>query len=129
VPRWATLFVVLALIAALAVAALLAIGSRPRLPAPFGPAKNGLVAFDDGGQLYVAKADGSASLRPVASPGQFPTWSHDGTKLAFLRSSTRSAPFSLWVVNTDGSSLTNLTKDLLINPPGDPTNVAWSPDG
>src|SRR6185503_3879196 len=36
----------------LAAAVTLYVGSRPRLPAPFGPAANGLVAYAEGGEIW-----------------------------------------------------------------------------
>ncbi len=66
------------------------------------------------------------SLGPRA---KFALWSHDGSKLAFLRAPNNVPPFSLWVVNADGSGLVNLTGDMPIDPPGDPTTVSWAPDG
>ena len=50
----AWLLVVLALIVALGVAAL-AVGSRPRLPAPFGPARNGAIVYGStDGDIYAS---------------------------------------------------------------------------
>ena len=53
VPRVAPIVVALGLLLALLAAALLLSG-RPRLPAPFGPAANGLIAYMSGPQIVVA---------------------------------------------------------------------------
>jgi dipeptidyl aminopeptidase/acylaminoacyl peptidase len=48
-----------------------------------------------------------------------PSWSPDGTKIAFVRAS------DIWVANSDGSGQINLTND----PFGERSSPAWSPDG
>ena len=58
VPRLAPLAVAVALLIALLAAALLAAG-RPRLPAPFGPAANGQIAYMWENQLVVGSLDGT----------------------------------------------------------------------
>jgi hypothetical protein len=52
---------------------------------PFGLARNGLIAFDSGGDIWVADADGSDPRLFVSGPGFdiAPAFSPDGTKLAF----------------------------------------------
>ena len=50
---WRTIGLAVLLMALLvAVLAALAVGGRPNLPAPFGPARNGLVAYASGGDIY-----------------------------------------------------------------------------
>jgi dipeptidyl aminopeptidase/acylaminoacyl peptidase len=51
-----------------------------------------------------------------------PAWSPDGTRIAFSR--RRINDGDIFIVNTDGSGVTQLTKG--IDNAGDP---AWSPDG
>jgi Tol biopolymer transport system component len=85
---------------------------------------NGRIAFVDNGKIWTVNPDGSApqQLTSPASPltDRNPSWSPDGTRIAFDRgqpSSTR----DLYVVNADG------TGDTLLATAGhDPT---WSPDG
>jgi TolB protein len=71
----------------LATLAAIGVGSQPdREPAPpFGLARNGLIAFDPGGDIWVADADGGDRRFFVSGPGFDidPTFSPDGTKLAF----------------------------------------------
>ena len=58
VPRLVPLLVALALIVAALVATGVIVGSRPRVPAPFGVAGNGRIAFIADGQLVTENADG-----------------------------------------------------------------------
>jgi Tol biopolymer transport system component len=59
------------------------------------------------------------------SSDRFPRWSPDGSKIAFV--SDRDGNSEIYVMNADGSNLTNLTN----NPAGDSVqgDFAWSPDG
>ena len=52
----------------LAVAAVVAVGSRPRLPEPFGRAANGLVAYGWGGDIFTV--DPGTGARRGSSPGR-----------------------------------------------------------
>ncbi len=75
-------------------------------------------------EIYVMNADGSGQTRltnnPAADSG--PTWSPDGSKIAF--SSDRDGNSDIYVMNADGSGQTRLTD----NPAGDAGPI-WSPDG
>jgi serine/threonine protein kinase/Tol biopolymer transport system component len=75
--------------------------------------------------IFVSATDGSR-MRQLTNDLAFdrrPTWSPDGRQIAF--ESTRSGPYQIWLVNSDGSDLRLLT--------GDPTYRfnyhAWSPAG
>jgi Tol biopolymer transport system component len=54
-------------------------------------------------------------------PDEFPTWSPDGTKIAFTRGG--GGIFEIYVVDADGSGLTQLTNN------GVDFEPSWSPDG
>jgi len=89
--------------------------------------------------LWTAKADGSAltPLTRLSSNGvyqQYPSWSPDGKKIAFvaqraLDGSDAPSPtnaMNLWTINADGSAatpLTRLTTNAFLFYP------VWSPDG
>lgn len=120
-----------ALIVALAAAAVVG-GSRllpPRpLPPPFGPAANGLIAFDTHGAVMVANPDGTGVRTLVADrPGaSSATWAPDGTRLAFYAEPPEVGPTEIWIVDADGSHLARLAADLWIASDKRPS---WSPDG
>ena len=105
VPRAAIIVVTLALLTALAAGAIVAgSSSGPTLPAPFGAADNGLIAFVSEGDIYVIEPDGSdrrqitSGLEGVSGP----TWSRDGTRLAYW-TGPAGEPASLVVTDVDGS--------------------------
>lgn len=85
----------------------------------------GRIAFARGGAaggIYVMNADGTSLTRVTTVSGDTEvTWSHDGTKLAFVRFEAGNA--NIYVVGVDGSGLTRLTNL------GADSGPAWSPDG
>ena len=87
-PRVAWLLVVLGLIVSLAAAGMW-IGSRQRLPNPFGPARNGAIVMSHDGDIYALDPSTHAE-RLIVGGDSFdfnPVFSRDGTKLLFLRGS------------------------------------------
>ena len=84
--------------------------------------------------IYVMNRSGNAKKALTNSnnfPEYGPTWSPDGTKIAFIRQEQVSTPegqsdwqVDVWVMNADGSEQKKLTDDF--NHEGAPT---WSPDG
>jgi dipeptidyl aminopeptidase/acylaminoacyl peptidase len=116
----------LALVALLIAAALAAyIGSSRRLPAPFGPASNGLVAIvdDSGGIQQVDPASGQAMVI-VPGPGNSrPTYSPDGSRLAYLRANGFTA-FDIVVARSDGQGPVVITP----KPVSAVGYLGWSPD-
>jgi len=123
-PRLAPLLLLIALLVAAVAIALMAGGQR-RLPPPFGPAANGLIAYDTFAQIFVSTPDGGqVRLLVDGIPNAAAaTFSPDGTRIAFWGDDS---PDSLYVVNADGSAVRKLSGDLWIA-----TNLppAWSPDG
>jgi Tol biopolymer transport system component len=120
------LLVTVGLIVAFVIAALL-IGSRPKLPAPVGPARSGLVTFDSDGDIFAVQPDGSGRTRLVGGAGvQFgPAWSPDGTRLAYWSAPDRREPASLWALMLDGSPAVKLSGDRTFYTDRAPI---WAPD-
>ena len=76
--------------------------------------------------LFVSRADGSA-LRQLTDDehrDNFPRWSPDGKRLAFM--SNRSGTTQIWTIAPDGSGLRQLT---YLRGPGWVPYPVWSPDG
>jgi Tol biopolymer transport system component len=117
--------VTLALLIVALVATALFIGSQRRqLPAPFGPARNGAVAYSQGGDLFISDALSGGARSLVAGPGQdsHPVFANQGDRVAFVRSGDRA--FKVMIVNPDGSGLTEVGER-----PGVLDRLMWSPDG
>jgi Tol biopolymer transport system component len=126
---------VLALIALLLAAAAVFIGSQPRLPAPFGVARSGLVAFETGGDIYKADPETGVATPIVTGPETdlAPRFSRDGTHVVFERKLGPIGPGQLYVARSDGSGLTLVTPEPIILTPsliGEPwQQYDFSPDG
>ena len=80
----------------------------------------GRIAFDNHQDVWTINADGTDLTRITDSPGPDfdPSWSPDGTQIAFR--SERSGEPEIWLMNADGSGQHRLTTGL---------SPAWSPDG
>jgi Tol biopolymer transport system component len=113
----------------LATAALAYVGSQPsRLPAPFGPARNGAIVFAnaEGDIVSVDPATGEATTIVAGSETDSDPWfSNDGTKFAFDRRTAGDAiDRSLFIANSDGSGVHQL-----MGPGSQIDWFDWSPDG
>lgn len=111
------------------------IGTRPRLPAPFGPAANGLFAFEEEGDIVVLDQATGVRTTIVGGPtaDSAPAFSRAGSQLAFLRGGAPGAGASVWVSNVDGSAQRRVAESLDVLPfEGGAyfeASLAWSPDG
>jgi Tol biopolymer transport system component len=120
------LLVVAAAAAAIATGARL-LPSRP-LPPPFGPAANGLIAYDTNAAIYAAEPDGQpprvgdGDLTGAASP----TFSPDGTRVAFWADSADKKAVDLYVISADGSGRVAVARNLWA---ASDKPLVWSPDG
>ena len=116
------------LIVALLLAALAIVGSRAKVPSPFGIARNGIITWAMDGDILVGDPVTGTVKRVVATDDidRNPRFSHDGTHLAFLRQvPTQTGQFDLVVARSDG----NAPKVLTPVPVTTPEQVEWAPDG
>ena len=117
---------VLALLLALVLA--FVAGGRRSLPTPFGPARDGLVAYASGGDIYTADPVTGRTTAIVRGPETDlnPRWSRDGTRLAFERRASVGATSGvLYVARGDGSDPIQVTPQALVGI----ATYAFSPDG
>jgi Tol biopolymer transport system component len=96
---------------------------------PPGPEESQVIAYNNGGELWLMNADGTdahAIVTSVAIQGR-PSWSPDGTMLAFSGFELGPSVITpdIWVVSLDDGDLTNLTHSSgpsMLSP-------SWSPSG
>jgi Tol biopolymer transport system component len=119
--------IVLALIIALAAAALLVtVGSHHPVPAPFGPARNGPLAYMRSDAIFARDTvDGPERVLIDAGAGHvdFAGFSRDGTRLLYFR--TIGGAKYLFVSDADGRG----ERKILASAVDDDTYGAWAPDG
>jgi dipeptidyl aminopeptidase/acylaminoacyl peptidase len=120
---------VLTLILLLIVASLAWIaGSQHRLPAPFGPARTGLVVYAKDGDIFTADLVRGTATAIVKGPETDvdPQWSRDGTHVAFERQAGAVAGSGdVYVASADGSKPVRVTN----GPLSGITRYDFSPDG
>ena len=88
------------------------------------------LVFAQGGDIWVASADGSRPARVISAKGRAyaPRFSRDGRRIRFTIAEPLSlATFSLWEVSADGSNLHQLLKGWH-DPPQECCGI-WTPDG
>ena len=120
------------LLLAFVVGVILTAGTQRRMPAPFGPAGTGLVTYSAEGDIFTVDRAGGEPRPIVAGPWDDvnPQWSRDGTRIVFERLVDRGLLSLLFVVNDDGTGLTQITPEPL-SVADDPTSADYmfSPDG
>ena len=81
---------------------------------------------DSDGDVFVVNADGSGLVKLAGSPDEdlSPAWSPDGARIAF--DSDRDGDSEIYVMATDGTAVTQLTRTRTADADGLPE---WSPDG
>ncbi len=122
---WRPILLLAALAVVIAAALLVFAGSQPRLPEPFGIARNGSLLYAAKGDIYrVEPATGVVSVLVAGSADDSaPAYSRDGTQFAFIRydGPTRS---SVMLARADGGDIRSAT-----GPLAGLELFAWSPDG
>ena len=143
-PRGLGLAVALALLVLSSLMIAAVVGSLlPRRPAPFGLAQPGLIAFDLDGDVFTMDRDGGGlrQLTSGAASDLAPTWSLDGTMIAF--GSVIPPEANVWppdstvevvVMRPDGTdrrTIATLSANVSVygNPYQESGRLAWSPDG
>jgi len=123
---WRTIGLLAALALLIAAALAVYVGSRTRLPAPFGLARNGLVAYVNGGDIYTVDPITGARQAIVSGPDSDvePRWSLDGTRLVFDRQSATGDALVVVDPKRPDSLVATQIFTLL-----DTDSIAWSPDG
>ncbi len=127
---WRRLGVLALLVVVLVAMVAVYVGSRPRLPAPYGRAANGLIAFDAEGDIYSLDPTTGQTAALVTGPAfdARPIFSGDGTRFAFARAG-EGRDALLFVANADGTDMIQVTPEPLDE--FGPYHEAWSfsPDG
>jgi dipeptidyl aminopeptidase/acylaminoacyl peptidase len=119
--------IVLAALLLVAAIALYAGSQRGRLPAPYGLARNGLVAYGEAGDIYTVDPVTPERRSIVTGPANDhdPRFSLDGTRLAFLREVDGGQ--LLVVTDVDGRNPVISAVDPLVE--ADSDSISWSPSG
>lgn len=123
--RYAVILAVLILVTTLAIAVAV-IGSQRRVPAPFGPARNGSIFLaTNGGDIVGIDATTSSSTLLVSGvdANAHPATSLRGSHVAFVR--TDAAGHHVDVVDTDRGAVVRIS---LVPLDSIPHDFAWSPD-
>ena len=112
---WRAIWVALVIIALLVGAFAALVGSQRRLPPPFGPARNGLVAYAQGGSVYTVDPVSRAIRTVVTGEGVAvdPYFSQDGTKVLFERRGVTNGTL-VFAASVDGSNVVQLTPEPLL---------------
>ena len=126
--------IVALLLLALAIGLAISAGSQRHLPAPFGPAANGVVTYEDAGDIFTADPVTGVARAVVtgASLDLRPVFSRDGTHMVFERKENSLMPGRLTVARSDGSDLIVVTPDPVIgldSYAGASAQYTFSPNG
>ena len=115
------------LVLGLVVGLLLVSGSPRRLPAPYGPAANGSVAFAAEGDIFTVDPETGVTTAIVSESANDtdPVWSLDGTRIVFRRTLPDEAGDRLYLARADGGGLVSLTPEPIANI----ISYSFSPDG
>jgi len=122
---WRAVGLLVVLVLLLAVLAAVYVGGQRRLPPPFGPAANGLVAYSKDGDIYTVNPATGARSAIITGPtvDESPAFSRDGTRLAFLRTTGTASV----IVLADAGGGSQVVIPMTPLPGG--AWLSWSPDG
>ena len=115
-PPWRMIALALVVVAVIVAAALIYAGARQPVPAPFGPARNGLIPYEQGGDIYLGDPITGKSRLVLGGPETDgdPGYSPDGTLLAFSRDAGNDT-ISIFTIRPDGSDARLVTPQPLSN--------------
>jgi len=125
---WRTVGLLALLAALLAVGLAAYVGSRPRVPAPFGLAANGSFAYaTSAGDIYAGDPVTGKSVAIATGPevDSSPMYSPDGRQLAFLRQASTGG-YDLVVAAADGTNARAITEVPITGE--DTWGIQWDPD-
>jgi Tol biopolymer transport system component len=126
-PELLVYLVVLALLIVAAAIALAVAGARRPVP-PFGLASNGLIAFDQDGDVVIAELRGAEVSKAATVPdARGPVFSPDGSRVAFYR--TLLGADVIMVATPDGHNPIPVSSGVTLDDLATETPVSWSPDG
>jgi Tol biopolymer transport system component len=114
---WRPILAVVVILALLATALFVASQQR-RVPAPFGPARNGAIVYERDGDLYARDAVDAPERLIAGGPSVdiAPGFTRDGRKLTFLRTANGDGPgalIDLVVADGDGSNAVTVATNLI----------------
>jgi hypothetical protein len=78
--------------------------------------------------LYAVDAQGGQPIR-IADEGERPTFSPDGSQIAYLTGNSGLSGGRVWIANADGSDAHEILADETTAAAGHPSDLAWSPVG
>ena len=87
----------------------------------------GQIVFSAAGDLFLIDADGTGRRQLTDGPGErlAPTWSPDGSRIAFIWCLPDTEPCDIWLIDEDGLH----EERLAVDPPAAISDLAWSPEG